>query len=57
MNDYYPRTQDELQKLLKKLNLHDFEITYENEEEIEGTICEIDDIGPQYRYIYIMKPE
>jgi hypothetical protein len=57
MNDFYPKTQKELQDLLKKLSLADFEITDEDEHEIQGTICEIDDRGPQYRYITIIKPE
>lgn len=58
MKEYYPKTQDALHKLLKQLSFHDFEIDFEDQDEIQGTICEIqgDEHGPRFRYIAIVKP-
>lgn len=56
MAKYYPKTQEALQTLLKRLAIDDFDIEYEDEYEIQGTICEFDDSGPQYRNIGIVKP-
>jgi hypothetical protein len=56
MTKYYPKTQDDLQKLLKKLSIDDLDIEFEDESEIQGTICEFDEREPQYRQIGIIKP-